>query len=586
MNRYRILSLVLTTCITGLASLPGMAQSLPGAVLYPWGSGAEIDVAGPPNCEVFEESGGLITMETESAPVAGEWSLHNEVDGALGQGYYEWKHGDSNMRIDGKGQGILRYAFKINTPGTYRLILRSAAPHTTEHNDVWARFTDNDVVARKSDTEERNLGQNNWFKVYQNKGKDQWNWAANTVDHNAHRIYALIDAPGTYHIELSGRSTLFKVDRIVLFESSVNTGSATDLANPESSCTNAEPPVLREPDTPPNTVAGIQYAYYEGDWSEMPDFSMLDPVATGITSAFGLSLKQRDDQFAFLFDGFIDAPEDGTYTFYTESDDGSQLFIGDRLVVDNDGTHAVAEEQGTIALKKGLHALRVVYFEQAGGESLSVSWAIPGNAKTLIDAQHLVYDADNLLPVELVAFDGFVSEGAVTLTWQTASEINNAGFEVERAIDDAATFTPYAFIEGAGTSAAATDYRFIDASVPPTARTARYRLKQIDFDGSSTFSETLVLPLNEQNGVTLHPNYPDPFNPTTTIAFTLPVEQHVQLEVYDASGRLIQSLLDRSIPAGTHDVVFDAPAAAGSGLYVYKLQTPTSVQSGTMLLLK
>ena len=175
-------------------------------------------------------------MEAESAALSDDWSLRNEIEGSLGQGYYEWKHGNSSQNIDGAGDGILTYTFQIETPGTYQLILRSAAPHNTEHNDVWALFEHNDVVARQSSEKEEDLGQAEWFKVYQNAGGDDWNWAAYTIDHDAHDIFALIDTPGEYVLELSGRSTLFKIDRIVLFHESVDEDTAINEDNPESPC--------------------------------------------------------------------------------------------------------------------------------------------------------------------------------------------------------------------------------------------------------------------------------------------------------------------------------------------------------------
>ena len=229
-------------------------------------------------CEIFAEQNGLLTLETESAPLSDDWSLQNEVEGAQGAGYYEWKHGNSSGGIDSPGGGILTYTFNVNNTGTYRFILRSAAPHSTEHNDVWARFPNNEVAGIKSNgSSEVDLGQNSWFKVYQNKGNNSWNWAANTVDHNAHQIFAIIDTPGLYTLQLSGRSTQFKIDRIVLFHDSITQGTATDLGNEESGCFDGETS-LRPPEPPANSAAGLQYAYYEGTWSNMPDFDSLEPV--------------------------------------------------------------------------------------------------------------------------------------------------------------------------------------------------------------------------------------------------------------------------------------------------------------------
>ncbi len=342
----------------------------------------------------------------------------------------------------------------------------------------------------------------------------------------------------------------------------------------------------RPPDQPANTAAGLQYAYYEGEWDDLPDFDMLSPVATGFTPNVDLSLSQRDDQFAFLFDGFVNAPEDGIYTFYIESDDGSRLLIGNQSVVDNDGTHAVTEKQGAIALAKGLHAFTLVYFEKDGGEALSASWSGPGLSKQSIDDGAFVYDADNLLPVELVDFGGVLDGDRVVLAWETASELNNAGFEVQRAIDEDAAFATIAFVDGSGTSTAAARYEFVDATLPAGAQSVSYRLKQIDFDGTAAYSDVVELALDLPVAIRLAPNYPNPFNPSTTIAFTLPVQQHVRLSIFDSAGRLVEVLLDGSVPAGSHTVPFEAAPATASGMYIYRLETAHEVISGSMMLLK
>ena len=144
---------------------------------------------------------------------------------------------------------------------------------------------------------------------------------------------------------------------------------------------------LRNPDNPATTVAGLDYAYYEGsNWFVLPPFASLSPVKTGTTPDFNLTARQREDDFAFRYTGYVQVPTDGTYTFSTASDDGSQLFIGSTLVVDNDGLHGTREKSGQIGLKAGLHAITVTFFERGGYQQLNVSYAGPGLAKTVIPA--------------------------------------------------------------------------------------------------------------------------------------------------------------------------------------------------------
>ncbi|MGI4883622.1 MAG: PQQ-dependent sugar dehydrogenase [Janthinobacterium lividum] len=164
---------------------------------------------------------------------------------------------------------------------------------------------------------------------------------------------------------------------------------------------------LRTPENPANTVAGLNYAYYEGTgWGALPAFGALTPVRTGTTATFDLGPRLRDDDFAFRYAGYVRVPADGTYTFYTASDDGSQLFIGSTLVVNNDGLHPTQEQSGQIGLKAGVHALTVTFFERGGEQVLGVSYAGPGLAKAAVPAAALLRTTAGGLVAAGAARDG------------------------------------------------------------------------------------------------------------------------------------------------------------------------------------
>lgn len=131
---------------------------------------------------------------------------------------------------------------------------------------------------------------------------------------------------------------------------------------------------------------GVSYEYYELiNLAQLPDFDALTPTATGHSAGFDISVRQRNDDFAFRFSGVIEIPTTGDWTFYTSSDDGSQLFIDGSLVVDNDGLHGEEERSGTVTgLVAGFHAITVTMFERGGQEVLTASWAGPGIDKQLI----------------------------------------------------------------------------------------------------------------------------------------------------------------------------------------------------------
>lgn len=140
-----------------------------------------------------------------------------------------------------------------------------------------------------------------------------------------------------------------------------------------------------------NPLPGIRYNYYEGDWETLPDFDSLQPIREGILANFLISEAQSADHFGFEYTGYIYIPEDAVYTFYTASDDGSRLYIGNKLFIDNDGLHAIVERSGIVALAKGYHPLRVTFFEKTGGENLSVLFKRSGMIKRSIPASMLFY---------------------------------------------------------------------------------------------------------------------------------------------------------------------------------------------------
>jgi len=123
---------------------------------------------------------------------------------------------------------------------------------------------------------------------------------------------------------------------------------------------------------------GLRYEYYEVTGVDvLPDFDSLVPVSTGTSSTPGLAVREHDDYFALRFTGYLGIENAGDYTFYTSSDDGSQLFIDGGLVVDNDGLHEVQEQAGVVSLSSGYHEIVVTMFEADGGEILETSWAGP-----------------------------------------------------------------------------------------------------------------------------------------------------------------------------------------------------------------
>ncbi|WP_309400392.1 PQQ-dependent sugar dehydrogenase [Cerasicoccus maritimus] len=118
----------------------------------------------------------------------------------------------------------------------------------------------------------------------------------------------------------------------------------------------------------------ISYQYFEGIWTELPDFDSLSPVASGTVTGFDLDPRLQDDNFAFRYTATLNITTAGDYTFYTTSDDGSRLLVNGVEVVDNDGLHGNVTQEGTISLVAGEHTVVVEFFENGGGENLTVEW--------------------------------------------------------------------------------------------------------------------------------------------------------------------------------------------------------------------
>lgn len=134
---------------------------------------------------------------------------------------------------------------------------------------------------------------------------------------------------------------------------------------------------------------GLNYVLYVGNFRRTTDFEKSEPKERGQCSNFDISVAKRSDGFGLEFTGYYNAPEDGFYQFWTKSDDGSRLFIGSELVVDSDGPHSAQFASGFVALKKGYHPIKVLYFEGSVDEVLEVHVTRPGGQREQIDSKAL-----------------------------------------------------------------------------------------------------------------------------------------------------------------------------------------------------
>ncbi|GAB6283458.1 MAG: hypothetical protein STSR0008_22260 [Ignavibacterium sp.] len=202
----------------------------------------------------------------------------------------------------------------------------------------------------------------------------------------------------------------------------------------------------------------------------------------------------------------------------------------------------------------------------------------------------------NPLPVGLNTFSAAIVKEGIKLSWQTETEVNNYGFDIERSTDKQ-NWTKLGFVTGNGNSNSPKDYSYVDEDIKnQTNGKYYYRLKQIDTDGSYKYSETIEV--DWTNGVTdvnddsnlpkefsLSQNYPNPFNPTTTINYRIPEQSFVNIKVYNMLGEVVALLVNENKGAGNYSLHFDG-SDLPSGTYLYKIQAGDYYEVKKMVLIK
>nr|HMT30974.1 T9SS type A sorting domain-containing protein [Bacteroidia bacterium] len=174
------------------------------------------------------------------------------------------------------------------------------------------------------------------------------------------------------------------------------------------------------------------------------------------------------------------------------------------------------------------------------------------------------------LPVSLLSFSIKTTTTGHELNWSTATEINNAGFEIERSESGSVDFEKIGFIQGHGNSSQVNHYSFSDKELQSNINYL-YRLKQIDFDGRFSYSKIL-----KSKNALLNREIiagPNPFKETSTIYYTLEESSHVRIDVYNSMGLFISTITNSIRQEGSHEIIFD-PKTSGysSGVYELRIQ--------------
>ncbi|MBT8386390.1 MAG: T9SS type A sorting domain-containing protein [Ignavibacteria bacterium] len=257
----------------------------------------------------------------------------------------------------------------------------------------------------------------------------------------------------------------------------------------------------------------------------------------------------------------------------------------------NHSTMLLTTEQmqtvGGVLFNGIMHAMDLWGGSSGQGLKLMEQYNIMGDCTTI-----LAFDV--AVPVELTAFSIENVNDEVIIKWQTATESNNSGFEVQKSqkskIKSQTDWLTVSFVEGNGTTTEVNEYIYRDKIEKPGSY--YYRLKQIDFEGTTTYSPEIEVDVTGPTEFVLMQNYPNPFNPATTIRFTLPVKTDMVIAVYNSIGEKVAEAFRGEMEEGYHEVKFDGsnlPAGRqglSSGVYFYRFESNQFIDVKKMVLSK
>jgi len=218
-------------------------------------------------------------------------------------------------------------------------------------------------------------------------------------------------------------------------------------------------------------------------------------------------------------------------------------------------------------------------------QTTAVEKGVPGKDNRYgagrIDAYEAYLLALAMVPVELTSFNAISDGEEVILNWQTATETNNQGFEIQRS--SSGDYRSIGFVDGHGTTTEIQSYIFIDENVLPGEYS--YRLKQVDYDGTTEYSNIVEVEVAQPVEYSLSQNYPNPFNPSTTISYSIPNDGLVTLKVYDILGNEVATLMNELQTAGVKNITFDA-SELSSGVYYYQLVSGEFTSTKKLILMR
>jgi hypothetical protein len=259
------------------------------------------------------------------------------------------------------------------------------------------------------------------------------------------------------------------------------------------------------------------------------------------------------------------------YTGRYSTDPAGQMTIPEEIIFAGSGSQSGLSRWGDYtSMNVDPNGVNFWYVNQYQPSSGSFNW------------RTRIANIDYTIPVELVSFEANSIKDEVELSWRTATETNNQGFEIQR-MDNTGEYEQAGYVAGFGTTSEPKSYSFIDSKLD--AGNYTYRLKQIDFDGSFEYSSEVNVEVDLPLQYALEQNYPNPFNPSTNISYSIPEDGFVKLAVYNLLGEEVATLVNTFQKADRYEINFNA-SSLSSGVYVYKIQSPNYVASKKLVLMK
>jgi photosystem II stability/assembly factor-like uncharacterized protein len=238
----------------------------------------------------------------------------------------------------------------------------------------------------------------------------------------------------------------------------------------------------------------------------------------------------------------------------------------------------------------------LVFFTTDGGTSWTTSTSFPvsGLTRTMYNMAvkgpylwvagstgTIIKGYSDPIPVEMHSFSASAVNDEIILSWQTATETNNKGFEVEQLINS--LWENIGFVNGRGTTTE--PYRYNFSVKVKESGIYKFRLKQIDYDGSWVYTSAVEVNTEMPSVYTLEQNFPNPFNPSTAITFAIGSKERVSIIIYDILGNFIKEVINEDKEAGNHTIYLNA-SDLSSGVYIYRLNAGSYTSARKMMLMK